>query len=145
MAGSVTQRYDADVYAPVDEIDELSARPDLSVLVYPVALMGSEFTHQGSQTNLLGDAPTSDALAKYDLAHAPNPDGPPVFMLHSLQDQSVPAENTLTMASAYRKAGIPAVVHVFDKGAHGFGLRGLEGTPLAAWPRLVMDWISDHS
>ena len=140
VAGSLTERYDASVYEPIDEADELSARPDLSALVYPVALMGSEFTHKGSEANLLGKSPSTVQLAKYDLAHAPNPDGAPVFLLHALDDTSVPFENSLELATAYRKAGVSAVLHSFVSGGHGFGMRGLDNTPLSAWPDLFVSW-----
>ena len=144
LAGSLTQRFDADVYAPVDKIDEISARPDLTVLGYPVALLNSPFAHQGSQVSLLGNAPSEDDLLKYDLTTTPNTSGPPVFLLHALDDTSVPFENSLYLAEAYRKAGISAVLHSFERGGHGFGMRGITGTPLQAWPGLVMDWAEAH-
>lgn len=145
LAGSLTQRFDASVYDAVDIADSQSARPDLSVLVYPVALMGSPFTHAGSQECLLGTAPSAEALSKYDLSNAPNPEGPPVFLLHTLDDGAVPVENSLQLVAAYRRANVPAVIHVFDEGGHGFGMRGIEDTPLAAWPSLVIDWARARS
>lgn len=141
LAGSLTQRYEAKVYEGSDQADTLSARPDKSVLVYPVALMGTDTAHKGSQIRLLGETPDEAALDAYDLTTAPNPEGPPVFLLHALDDTSVPVENSLELALAYRAAGIPAVLHIFENGGHGFGLRGIEETPLATWPKLVMDWI----
>jgi acetyl esterase/lipase len=141
LVGSLTQRYNADVYTPLDEIDQISARPDLSVLGYTVALMDSPYTHPGSQISLLGETPDQSDLEKYDLTTAPNPDGPHVFLFHALDDAAVPYENTLYLAKAYREAGIPAVFHSFETGGHGFGMRGLTGTPRASWPKLMMDWI----
>lgn len=140
LCGSLCQRFDEPVYTPRDEADALSARPDLGVLVYPVTLMRPPHGHAGSRTHLLGQTPSADAIAKYDLTTAPNPDGPPLFLLHTLEDASVPVENSLELAVAARRAGLPAVLHVFDRGEHGFGLRVAEGSPLAKWPGLVLDW-----
>ena len=145
VVGSLTQRYDVSVYQAIDAADELSARPDLSALLYPVALMGSEFTHKGSETNLLGNSPSPVQLDQYDLAHAPNPDSPPVFLLHALDDTSVPFENSLQLTAAYRRTGVKAVLHSFVSGGHGFGMRGIENTPLAAWPGLFIDWANQYA
>ena len=140
LAGSLCQRFDANVYAPIDAADALSARPDKGVLVYPVALMRPPFAHEGSRINLIGEAADEALFAKYDLTTTPNPIGPPIFLLHALDDESVRAENSLELAAAYRRAGINAVIHTFREGGHGFGLRGIEDMPVAAWPQLVMDW-----
>lgn len=104
--------------------------------------MQPPFEHEGSRIKLIGDTPGAAISRKYDLTTAPNPDGPPVFILHALDDEAVPVENGLLLALAYRKAGADAVIHTFREGGHGFGLRGIEGTPVAIWPRLVMDWAN---
>ncbi|MGB3626668.1 MAG: alpha/beta hydrolase, partial [Henriciella sp.] len=144
LAGSLCQRFDAPVYGPVDDADAHSARPDLGVLVYPVALMRAPFAHAGSRTNLIGEDPSAARYATYDLTTAPNPEGPPLFLLHALNDEAVPVENSLFLASACRKAGVAAVIHTFEAGGHGFGLRGIEDMPVAVWPELVMNWADQH-
>ena len=141
LAGSLCQRFGAAVYDAVDAADAHSARPDLGVLVYPVALMRAPFAHEGSRRCLIGEAPTEAAYAKYDLTSAPNPDGPPLFLLHTLDDPSVPVENTLDLAAACRRAGLSAVMHVFEEGGHGFGMRGIDAMPVGKWPMLVLDWV----
>lgn len=145
LAGSVIQRFDAPVYQPVDEVDALSARPDLGVLVYPVVLMSKPFAHEGSRINLIGNNAAPELYAKYDLSTAPNPDSPPVFILHALDDEAVPVENSLELAGAYRTAGVKAVIHTFEHGGHGFGLRGIEDMPVASWPHLVIEWAEAHA
>lgn len=140
LAGSLCQRFDAPVYDPLDEADDLSARPDLGALIYPVTLMRPPHGHAGSRTYLLGDAPTDEQVARYDLTTAPNPDGPPLFLLHTLEDEAVPVENSLELALAARRVGLSAVVHVFEAGGHGFGMRIAGDSPVAHWPRLALDW-----
>ena len=144
VCGSLCQKFDAPTYEPVDNADTVSARPDLGALIYPVALMRGAHVHRGSREKLLGTSPTSSQLSQYDLSAAPNPAGPPLFLLHTLEDTSVPAENALELASACRRTNVPASLHVFEGGAHGFGFRGIDGTPLSKWPELVVDWIRNH-
>lgn len=140
LAGSLCQRFAAEVYDGVDAADEESARPDLGVLVYPVALMRAPHAHEGSRVHLIGEAPGEALYEKYDLTSAPNPDGPPLFLLHTLDDAAVPVENSLRLAAAARAVGLPASLHVFDEGGHGFGLRGIDDQPVGIWPELAMDW-----
>ncbi len=144
LAGSLNQRFDDAVYEPIDALDGFSAKPDITALVYPVVLMGSEHTHAGSQNNLLGDNPTDEQLRAYDLARNVNPDSPPLFLLHALDDTSVVMENSMELMNAYRDADVPAVLHIFEHGGHGFGMRGIENTPLEDWPGLLMNWAADH-
>ena len=63
-----------------------------------------------------------------------------MLLIHAADDPSVPVENSLLLFSALRRAGVPASLHVFDSGGHGFGMRGIDGDPRSAWPGLVMDW-----
>ncbi len=140
LAGSLCQRFAAQVYSPADATDELSARPDLGVLVYPVVKMAAPLAHEGSRRNLIGEDAPPELYEEYDLTTAPSPDGPPLFLLHALDDAAVPVENSLELASAARRAGVPAVAHIFDEGGHGFGLRGIDDKPVSAWPQLVIEW-----
>lgn len=145
LAGLLCQRAAASIYAPADGADALSAAPDLGVLVYPVARMTGPHVHAGSRECLLGASPSQALAEAYDLAHAPPAATPPLFILHALDDLAVPVENGLDLAQACRRAGVPCVIHTFDAGGHGFGLRGIAGTPVAAWPSLVADWASARS
>jgi acetyl esterase/lipase len=65
---------------------------------------------------------------------------PPTLLVHAADDDSVPVENSLQMFAALRGAGVRAELHVFDRGGHGFGLRGVAGKNLAAWPELARSW-----
>lgn len=140
LAGSLCARFAASLHAPVDAVDRLDARPDLGALIYPVTRMGGPHVHAGSRTHLIGADASPKREAAYDLTRTVAPDGPPLFLMHALDDAAVPVENSLELAVAARAAGVPAVLHTFDAGGHGFGMRGIAGTPLAAWPGLVMDW-----
>jgi dipeptidyl aminopeptidase/acylaminoacyl peptidase len=63
-----------------------------------------------------------------------------MFIVHTAEDQSVPLENSLLLYGALRKAGVPAELHLFDRGAHGFGAAPNLGTT-SAWRDRLEDWL----
>jgi acetyl esterase/lipase len=140
VAGSLATRFAETVYARVDAADDLPARPDAAALIYPVVTMDEQYTHMGSRTNLLGASPRRAVIERYSVEHDPPADTPPVFLLHANDDGAVPVENSLALHRALQNRNIPVVMHLFDSGGHGFGLRGLEGHPLRVWPQLVLDF-----
>ncbi len=140
VAGSLATRFNETAYAARDAADALSARPDAVTLMYPVITMKQGAAHAGSRANLIGEAPTQARVDKYSLETAPPANTPPTLIIHAADDASVPVENALVMFASLRTAGVPASLHIFESGGHGFGLRGIEDDPRAAWPGLVMDW-----
>jgi acetyl esterase/lipase/mannose-6-phosphate isomerase-like protein (cupin superfamily) len=144
VAGSLATRFNAAVYDPRDAADQLSARPDAAVLMYPVVTMKQGAAHAGSRRNLLGETPTDAQISKYSLETAPPADTPPTYLLHAADDASVPVENSLLFFSALKATNVPAALHIFETGGHGFGLRGLDNDPRHAWPEMVMDWGHAH-
>ena len=67
-------------------------------------------------------------------------DTPPTFLLHAMDDEAVPPENSLMLHGALRAAGVPVEAHFFQEGGHGFGIRLIQGKPAAVWPDLVLAW-----
>lgn len=141
VTGCGTLMFDRPAYAPVDAIDRLSARPDLSLLCYPVASMDPAIAHVGSRHELLGDSPSAEAQHAWSLEDQVRPDAPPTFLLHALDDASVPPANSLRLMEALRASRIPVEAHFFEEGGHGFGLRYAVGKPVAAWPDLALAWM----
>lgn len=139
LAGMLTARTD-ETYAPVDEIDTVSKRPDLSILLYPVATMSDPFVHAGSRREMLGEAPSAEAITRYSLERMDWTGRPPVFLLHAMDDEAVPVENSLQLLPVIRAAGVPVEAHLFQEGGHGFGIRLIAGRPAAVWPALVLRW-----
>jgi dipeptidyl aminopeptidase/acylaminoacyl peptidase len=75
-----------------------------------------------------------------------NAQTPPTMLVHATDDSTVPVENSLMMYQALLNARVRGELHVFDNGGHGFGLRGVAGRNVAAWPTLVQNWaLSDDS
>ena len=137
-------------YARYDAADELSARPDFGVLMYPVIAMTGPHAHAGSVSQLLAASRGSGSGSPV------NPDGfapqlhvgrdtPPTMLVHAADDTGVPVENSLMMYEALRKSQVRSELHVFDSGGHGFGLRGVAGRDVAAWPTLVQNWAINNA
>lgn len=143
LAGLLTARPDS-AYAPVDAADSRSARPDLTILLYPVATMADPFVHAGSRRELLGPSPTPEAVQRYSLEAMDWTGAPPTFLLHAIDDEAVPVENSLNLLAALRAARVPVESHLFEEGSHGFGVRLIAGKPAAAWPRLALSWAARH-
>jgi acetyl esterase/lipase len=144
VAGSLATRFDADTYAPVDAADRWSARPDAATLVYPVATLRLPHTHDATRRNMLGDSPSENDLRKYSIESGPAKNAPPTLFLHASDDTAVPVENSLLAYAAFRRAGVEASLHVFSRGGHGFGLRGIDDLPVRIWPELVLHWGQAH-
>lgn len=139
LASLVTTRF-ADTFPEHenrDEVDQLSARPDFSMLIYPVISM-TEIGHDGSRKNLLGENPAAGQIDKYSTEKAVTADTPPVFLL-STSDDFVDSRNSLRFAEACKANKVPATLHLFEKGGHGYGLHG-KGE-LSAWPALLETWL----
>lgn len=139
LAGMLTARTDQ-TYAAVDDVDAVSMRPDLSILLYPVATMADPHVHAGSRKEMLGETPSAEAITRYSLERMDWTGRPPVFLLHAMDDEAVPVENSLQLLPAIRAAGVPVEAHLFQEGGHGFGIRLIEGKPAAVWPELVLRW-----
>lgn len=139
LAGMLTARTDQ-TYAAVDDVDAVSMRPDLSILLYPVATMADPHVHAGSRKEMLGETPSAEAITRYSLERMDWTGRPPVFLLHAMDDEAVPVENSLQLLPAIRAAGVSVEAHLFQEGGHGFGIRLIEGKPAAVWPELVLRW-----
>jgi len=141
VAASLGTRYDDIVHPPRDAVDRQSARPDFQLLIYPVIDMTGAAAHPGSRRQLLGEHPDDLRARRYSPQLHVDAHTPPTFLLHAQDDDVVPVDNSLLFHAALRQAGVPAELHVFPRGGHGFGIRGTAGLTLAAWPRLALDWI----
>ncbi len=108
-------------YEPVDDADHLSCRPDAAMLIYPGYLANKERTALADELVVTKDTP-------------------PMFLVHAINDR-VPAESSLLMALALKKAGVPAELHVFDTGGHGYGLRPVKAHPVTNWPQQCQVWL----
>jgi acetyl esterase/lipase len=140
LASSVSTHFDAGNPAAADPIDRVSSRPDFAVLAYPVISFIEPWTHQGSKTALLGDAPDAALARSLSSETQVTATTPPAFIYHTTADTTVPVENAVAYFLALRKAGVPAEMHIFKEGRHGSGL-GQSDPALAEWPTLLANWL----
>jgi acetyl esterase/lipase len=132
--------FDAGNSSAADPIDRVGSRPDFLVLGYPVITMLPPYAHEGSVHALLGEDPTTgERQAMSNELHVAR-DTPPAFLFSTTEDQTVPVENSVMFYLALRKAGVPAELHVFEKGPHGVGL-DLGDPVLGKWPGLLANWL----
>jgi acetyl esterase/lipase len=122
--------------------DTTSARPDFSLLIYPVISFDASFTHAGSRKNLIGDTPSEEMIRHFSNELMINGKTPPAFLVHSSDDKVVPVKNSLVYYEGLVKDNIPAEMHIFQAGGHGFGLSVNRGTQ-SAWPDLCLRWLNE--
>ncbi|MBX3426014.1 MAG: alpha/beta hydrolase [Pirellulales bacterium] len=126
-----------------DSIDRQSSRPDFLVLIYPVVSMKPGTTHGGSLANLLGPDPSDELVAKWSADGQVNERTPPTFLVHASDDGAVVPENSLLFYRALVAHKIPAELHLYERGGHGFGmLRG--DRPADRWPTLLEPWLRER-
>jgi acetyl esterase/lipase len=132
--------FDGGNASAADPIDRVSCRPDFMILAYPVISFVAPYAHQGSATNLLGENADPKLRAELSSELHVTPQTPPTFVFSTDADTAVPPENAVVFYLALRKAGVPAEMHVFEKGPHGVGL-DLDDPVLGQWPTLLANWL----
>ncbi|MFC3880781.1 alpha/beta hydrolase [Algoriphagus namhaensis] len=140
LASTLSTQYDHDLDLPKDTIDELSARPDFSVLVYPVISFRDKSAHSGSSKALIGENPSQDFLDRFSGELNVNADTPPTFLVHAQDDKGVPVRNSLLYYEALTDAGVPASMHLYPTGGHGFAF-GLGKGTVENWRNELLTWL----
>jgi acetyl esterase/lipase len=140
LAASASTRFAEKVYA----CDTTSARPDFSILMYPVISMQAGVTHNGSRRNLLGNDPDQELVNRFSNELRVTPETPIAFLVHSTDDGVVVLENSLRYIQALQKNNIPAEMHIFERGGHGYGLATARTTTEHGWPALCLAWLRMH-
>lgn len=119
----------------------VSARPDRTILVYPVVSMLEE-PHPGCMENLLGPRADLELRTALSAERWVNADTPPVFLFHTADDPAVPAGHSLRYAAACHAHGVSVEMHLFAHGHHGVGL-AQDLPALAPWPHLLLTWLAN--
>ncbi|AUD07496.1 esterase [Spirosoma pollinicola] len=116
-------------------------KPNFAILLYPVVTFG-EKAHAGSRTNLLGKLASSpDMIAYYSNELQVTAQTPPTFLVHAEDDKAVPVENSINFYLACLKNNIPAEMHLYPTGGHGFGMRTAKFGSLNTWPEACKAWL----
>ena len=123
-----------------DPLDSINCRPDFMILIYPVISMLDSITHKGSKHNLLGKNPEKSLIEQLSNELQVTNETPPTFLVHAKDDKTISPENSIYFYRALKKAGVPAEMHIYENGGHGFGL-GIRGGPVTSWPDKCADWM----
>jgi len=116
----------------------VSLQPSFGILCYPVIVSSGDYAHAGSMQNLAGETPSAKLLDSLSCDKHVSPQTPPCFLWHTVEDASVPVENSFLFAKALRQHNVPFELHIFDKGRHGMGL----DTPFD-WSNACLRWIEE--
>ncbi|WP_228515194.1 alpha/beta hydrolase [Flavobacterium sp. MR2016-29] len=139
LASTLATHYDDKTY---ESASKISARPDFSLLIYPVISMQNEVTHKGSQTSLLGNNPSQDLIDSFSNEKKVTPQTPPTFLVHATDDGAVIPENSIYYYLALKKNGVTSELHLYENGGHGFGL-GVKDTS-KNWTKDCEEWLKSH-
>ncbi|UZR94810.1 alpha/beta hydrolase [Chondrinema litorale] len=127
---------------PVTPANSTSVRPDFNLLIYPVISFKESFTHMGSRNNLIGKNASYDLVEEYSNEMHITENTPPTFLVHSSDDNAVPVENSIRFYQELVKNKVPAEMHIFETGGHGYGMGRNELTK--AWPERLKTWLHHH-
>lgn len=121
LAALLSNNFNKAAYEPVDAADRSSARPDFAMLIYPAYLSMDK-----EMTTVSPALPVSDKT-------------PPTLMVQA-EDDPIPVEGTLVYYRALKSAKVPAEMHLYPAGGHGYGLRS-QVAPLNTWPLRAEEWM----
>ena len=120
---------------------DAKTRPDFQILFYPVVTMG-EYTHQGSKNLLLGKNPSEELVKLYSNELQVNEQTPPAFIMHSSDDTAVPLQNPINYYLALCKHKVPASMHFYPTGGHGWGYN--DSFPYKSqWKNELEKWLRE--
>ncbi|SDD71090.1 Acetyl esterase/lipase [Algoriphagus faecimaris] len=142
LASTLSTQYAHELDRDKDAIDQLSARPDFSILVYPVITFNERFTHGGSRKNLLGDTPSKELIERFSNELQVDENTPRAFLVHAQDDQAVPLENSTLYYQALHSKGVESSLHIYPKGGHGFAFGRSRGA-VENWTEVLLDWIKN--
>lgn len=142
LAASVTTRHDF-VADKKDPLLAISARPDFTILGYPVIALEGESAHMGSRKALLGESPTPELVHENSLQNQVKADVPPVFMFHGVADQAVPVANSLMFFNEVLKYNKQSELHLYQSSIHGVGMVQGQGT-ISTWTQALEQWMKQN-
>ena len=134
LAATVGTHFDDSV---IENKEGISLRPDFMILIYPVISFTDSIGHPGSRKNLLGDAPSTEQIRYFSNELHVNKFTPPTFLTHAGDDTVVPLANSMLFYDALRKNGVPADLHIYSKGEHGY----LQYPSFEEWFGRCANWI----
>ncbi|MFB6272000.1 MAG: alpha/beta hydrolase [Salinibacter sp.] len=143
LASTVATHIEPPDSSASDSLERFTTRPDFLTLIYPVISFVEPFTHTGSRRMLLGADPDSSVMRRLSSEKQVSDRTPPTFLVHAGEDEVVPAENSLAFYRALQDADVPAEMHLYEEGHHGFGLAPTDPV-LSTWTDRWVDWARER-
>jgi acetyl esterase/lipase len=125
--------------AVIDNKDNISLRPDFMILPYPVISFSDSIGHRGSRDNLIGPRPGPEKIKEYSNEWQVTARTPPTFLVHAGDDHTVPVANSLHFYEALQRSEVPAELHIYPAGGHGFGMNN--STTKDLWMDRLKNWL----
>lgn len=144
LAALLGPRFDEGDAQATDAIERVSCRPDRLALIYPLITFEDPSTDPASREMQLGAAPSPELIQELSAEKQVTSRTPPTFLVCT-DDDRLPPENSVLFYGALRRAKVPAELHDFAKGGHGYGLGLKSNEALAGWPALFLKWLESHS
>ncbi len=142
LASTAATHFDAGDPRADLNVERFSSRPDFAILMYPVITMDTLYAHMGSRYNLLGANPRPDRSEYYSNEAQVTAETPPTLLIHADNDEGVVPENSVRFYLALREFGVPAAMHIFPSGGHGFSFAEGMGA-VSHWPEIARAWLQE--
>lgn len=140
LASTLSTHFDSGSNDSNSQIARESCRPDFSVLIYPVITFKEEWGHMGSRENLIGKTNDWKIIQNFSNELQVTNQTPPAFLALADDDATVKPRNSIEYYLALKREGIPAELHIFKEGGHGFGMNK-KGKPHDQWPLMLIEWM----
>jgi acetyl esterase/lipase len=121
----------------VENPSHTSLRPAFLILVYPVISMRDSLAHRPSRANLLGQTPSPENILLFSNELQADASTPPTYLMHAGDDKMVDVDNSIAFYEKLRHGGVPAEMHIYPKGGHGFVLK----EPTSVWMSPLFGWM----
>ena len=123
----------------IDNAEGISLRPSFQILGYPVISFTDSLAHMGSRKNLVGEHPSAETIRDFSGELNITSDSPPAFLVHASDDKTVKVGNSIKYYEALVEKKIPAEMHIYEKGGHGFGMHNKTTTD--DWMERLHNWM----
>jgi acetyl esterase/lipase len=123
----------------IPNAENTSLRPDFMILIYPVISFNDDIGHKGSAEQLIGKTPSPEKIKEYSNELQVTDKTPPTFLVHASDDDGVNPQNSIVFYQALVRYKIPAELHIYQSGGHGFGM--IQKNKKELWMERCRNWM----
>lgn len=143
LAGFTALQPQRQLYAGSDKYEKASARPDFSVLLFPVVSLRKPYDTTRTRREIVGDTPSAEAESAWSLDTYASAAAPPTIIFASADDKTAPPGHGIMLFEKLNAAGASVELHLFRDGGHGWGL-GKPEQVLSQWPEMFVKWFDSR-